>query len=296
MNNANLGIKLYLLQNNYDYFRKQSNKTDITLGICVAIIVIALIVMTIVKKRGGSPSGSSPKLSGSKAHRYSGFALKRMVSGMDLSREQIRMLDYVFKHDNVADPSQSFASMALLDQHFEKTYRFIEQNSSTEEEAQQRLSVLFSTRNAIETHSGADNASSAQPGKASAERGAKLTHPNQRRFRRKQIVLPVSFYMVNLEASGRQNKPKLVVDKKRLTGSIMDISAGGCSIKTSAAVTSGMRLKIETAVHGNSIAALGQTLRTNRTGISTIIHIKFLRVPTRSTNVINALAYEYIDA
>jgi hypothetical protein len=179
--------------------------------------------------------------------------------------------------------------MALLDQHFEKTYRFIERNSSTEEEAQQRLGILFSTRNAIEAHNGADKSSSTR--KTTARGTA-----NQRRFRRRQVVLPSSFYMVRLEEFGRQKKTKLVVDKRRLTGNIMDISAGGCSIKTTASVTAGMRLKIETAVNGNSIAALGQAISTNRSGISTVLHIKFLRVPARPMNVINALAYEYIDA
>jgi hypothetical protein len=44
-----------------------------------------------------------------------------------------------------------------------------------------------------------------------------------------------------------------------------------------------------------NIAALGQVLRTNRSGISTIMHIKFLRIPRRSLNIINALVYEYVD-
>jgi hypothetical protein len=294
MNISNLGIKLYLLQNNFDYFRKQTNTKDyIYFIVGIAVFVIVLVLVNMVKKRGGSLSASKAPLSGSKARHYSSFTLRRLVSGMNLSREQIRMLDYVFKHDNVADPSHSFASMALLDQHFEKTYQFIEQHSGTEEEAQQRLSVLFSTRNAIEAHSSAHNASSTR--QTATARGAKSAHANQRRFRRRQVVLPVSFYMVRLEESGRQKKTKLVVDKRRLTGNIMDISAGGCSIKTTAAVTSGMRLKIETTVNGSSIAALSQAISTNRTGISTIIHIKFIRVPGRSMNIINALAYEYID-
>jgi hypothetical protein len=207
------------------------------------------------------------------------------------------MLDYIFRQDNVVDPASSFASEEFLDKHFEKAYQFIEHNSGTEEETQQRLSLLFSTRNAIETHSVADNSSFARqmPEKASAARGDKSAHSNQRRFRRRQVILPAIFYLVNLE-EGRQKETKMVVDKRRLTGNIMDISVGGCSIKTKVPVLSGKRLKIEAAVSGNRIATLGQALRTNRTGIGTIVHVKFLRVPSRSMNVINALVFEYIDA
>ena len=88
----------------------------------------------------------------------------------------------------------------------------------------------------------------------------------------------------------------MVVDKRRLTGNIIDISIGGCSIKTSVNVPSGQRLKIEFNHEGNvTVAVLGQVLRTNRSGISTIMHIKFLKVPRRSLNAINALVFEYAD-
>jgi hypothetical protein len=87
----------------------------------------------------------------------------------------------------------------------------------------------------------------------------------------------------------------MVVDKRRLTGTIMDISIGGCSIKTNVSIPSGTLLKIECSYDDMNIATLGQVLRTNRTGMSTIMHIKFLRVPKRSLNTINALVYEYAE-
>jgi hypothetical protein len=95
---------------------------------------------------------------------------------------------------------------------------------------------------------------------------------------------------------GRRREKKLVVDKRRLTGNIMDISIGGCSIKTNILVQTGSRLKIE-FIHSDNfnVAVLGQVIRTNRNGISTVMHIKFLKVPRRSLNAINALVYEYAD-
>jgi hypothetical protein len=118
---------------------------------------------------------------------------------------------------------------------------------------------------------------------------------SNRRFRRRQMVIPANFYLVHVE--GVKKNQKMIVDKRRYTGNIMDISIGGCSIKTNMQVNSvGQRLKIEfTSKDGGPIATLGQVLRTNRTGVNTILHIKFLKVPRKSLNSINAMVYEYID-
>jgi c-di-GMP-binding flagellar brake protein YcgR len=129
-----------------------------------------------------------------------------------------------------------------------------------------------------------------------------LNHTNQvkkisqRRFRRRQIVMEAYFFLVRLEETGRRRKAqKMVVDKRHVPGTIMDISAGGCSIKTKASVQAGTIMKIETSLSGSNIAVLGQALRTNRSGMSSIMHIKFLKIPQRALNLINALVYEYIE-
>jgi hypothetical protein len=86
----------------------------------------------------------------------------------------------------------------------------------------------------------------------------------------------------------------MTVDKRRNIGKIMDISIGGCSMKTTASASMGQRIKIEFIHDDDSkITALGEVLRISRTGVSTIIHVKFLKVPLKSLNVINALVYEY---
>lgn len=119
---------------------------------------------------------------------------------------------------------------------------------------------------------------------------------SNRRFRRRQTVIATAFYIVNMDASDGKKSTKMVVDKRRFVGSILDISIGGCSIKTVAPVSAGQRLKIEFTREDNSVvAALGEVLRTNRTGTNIILHIKFLKVPRKSLNKINAMVYEFID-
>jgi len=115
---------------------------------------------------------------------------------------------------------------------------------------------------------------------------------SNRRFRRRETVITANFYFVSTDGFSK----KMIVEKRRCSGDIMDISIGGCSIKTSIPVRTGQRLKIEFTRDDNSVvAALGEVLRIDRKGLSTIIHVKFLKVPRRSLNSINAMVYEYTD-
>ncbi|MDR2020330.1 MAG: PilZ domain-containing protein [Treponema sp.] len=129
-----------------------------------------------------------------------------------------------------------------------------------------------------------------------------LAHSNrakaltQRRFRRKRTTMSCYFSFVRVEEvkNGRKKEKKMVVDRNRFKGSVTDISIGGCAIMTSAVVNAGGRLKIEFTQTGITAAALGQVLRTNRSGtIGTVVHVKFLKVPRRTMNMINAMVFEY---
>ncbi|HCC36408.1 MAG TPA: PilZ domain-containing protein [Treponema sp.] len=370
----NLAKGLFLLQNfDVTAFNTPTNPRNVMLFVIgVAALIIILVIVNAIKKRYNPPSLGGPRVAGSGHRHFSGFALHRQISNMGLDRDQVKMLDFVFKNDNVVDPRRSLLSPSLLDRHFFKAYRLIERTAGTDDEAQEKLSLLFSTRNILESFSSADSITSTRqiPENAAAvlgterekypvkvlsskgdhlvvecphnvlgtaiqfPRGSKVTlsfftksskgfafesrilgtsesanmsvlqlvHSNQikklaqRRFRRRQTVIAAAFYFVRLEESERRKEsPKMVVDKRRLSGNIMDISIGGCSIKTNVSIPSGTRLKIEASAAGANIAVLGQVLRTNRTGMSTIMHIKFLRVPRRSLNIINALVYEYAE-
>ncbi|MDR3124037.1 MAG: PilZ domain-containing protein [Treponema sp.] len=119
-----------------------------------------------------------------------------------------------------------------------------------------------------------------------------------RKFRRRQIALPCSIAMVVLreERVRRKIVRKMTLDNRRYSGSIMDLSIGGCSIRCSTAIQPGSRLKIAFE-YGDfpSVTALGQVLRVNRSGMHTTIHVKFIKVPKKSHNLINAIVFEYTD-
>jgi len=335
--------------------------TDIIifLVLFVALIGVSLIIGKIssknkIKSGGGVPLGFIARI---KMH--------RLARSIGLHNFQIKMLDYVFKVDSVVDYEKSFHNAALLDRHFRRAYRIIDQTSGSESEAQRRLAVLFSTRNVLENSSfggigstrqlkddttltltfGRDkfdvSVVSSRGDQLSVEAptnilgshikipvGTKLTilfftksnkgfsfetrvegygthstmhlaHSSQirflsqRRYRRRQAVIACFLNLVYVEGSGK--KQRLIVDKRRISGTIADISVGGCSVKAMAPVQVGAKFKIEFTHRNVKLAALGQVLRTNRAGASTTIHVKFLKVSQKTMNIINAYVYEYAN-
>jgi len=364
----NAAMILYPLQ--LDYFYKETNSRDTVIFVVglIALVVILVLVSIFRKKVPAAGTGVTAGASGG-FNPLANLALHTQLKSMGLDHDQIKMLDTVFRQDNVTNPKHSLESPALLDRHFRKAYRVIEKSAGTDEEAQQRFRLLFSTRNILDSQPGSATASTRQiPEKSAAvlslnketysvtvlstkgehlvvgnpqstygssikiPHGTKVTlafftksskgfafetrvagsselsgvptlhlvHSSQvkslskRRFRRRQVYIPTFFYFVNLVDSGHKEK-RMIVDKRRLSGNIMDISIGGCSIKTNVSVPSGTRLKIEADYGGTTITVLGQVLRTNRTASKMILHMSFLKVPLRSLNTINAIVYEYLD-
>ncbi|MCL2266425.1 MAG: PilZ domain-containing protein [Treponema sp.] len=363
-------IGLFPLQTSIDNFALDSSVDPVSLIIGGSVLAAFIIVIVIInakkgtgvsRKQGGGGSSPQPASSGI----LSGFKLRSLARNIGLNSEQTKMLDYVFRMDMVTDPEKSISTPALLDRHFRKTYRVLEQ-STPQKEAQHKLVVLFSTRNMLENSviggisstrqlkedstlvitSGKDklNVNVISPkgdyllvetprnvlgSQIKIARGTRLTvmyfnksnkgfsfetrvvgyishnghhsmqlaHSNQmrflsqRRYRRRQGSIACFMNLVYVEGSGK--KQRLIVDKRKLGGNIADISVGGCSIKIMAPVQVGARFKIEFPLGDVNVAALGQVLRSNRTGMSTIVHIRFLRVSVRSMNIINAYVYEY---
>jgi c-di-GMP-binding flagellar brake protein YcgR len=349
---------------NLQNFQLEDKPFDLKQFIIFMVVAAVTVTVLIILNRRSSGKGSGSSGGGG----FSGFALRRAARSIGLTGEQTRMLDFVFRTDAVADLDRSLGSSALLDRHFRRAYRVIENNTDSEQETQNQLAVLFSTRNRLENASFGHLTTTRQlrddsyivvpvnkerhslevlsstndylavecpqnalgsliklpkGNKVSAVAFTKnnkgfafesritgystvhgksamlLAHSNQlkflsqRRFRRRQAVIACNIYLVYVEGKGK--KQRLVVDKRRLIGNIADISVGGCSIKTKAPIQVGSRMKIEFAQGDNTVAALGQVLRSNRAGVATVIHIKFLRVTRKSMNIINAFVYEFIN-
>jgi len=352
---------------NFGSKAKTSPKDIIILIVVLVVIIGALIILN--SRKGGAKnkkgSGASPS-GGSGVGIFSIFTFHRIANNLGLDHEQTKMLDFVFKTDQVADPQRSIITPALLDRHFRRAYRALEHSRGNDNDTQHKLGVLFSTRNVIENSvlegltstrqikddtkftivvnkdkmevpvisTKGENIDVETPknvlgSQIKLQKGTKLNvlffdksnkgfsfetrvigyttrqgHPtmqiahsnqlrflSQRRFRRKQVAIACSMYLVIVEGSGK--KQRLIADKRKLQGTIADISVGGCSIKALNSIQVGARFKVEFELCEVNLAALGQVLRTNRTGVNTIIHMKFLKLTQKSMNVINSFVYEY---
>ncbi|MCL2211534.1 MAG: PilZ domain-containing protein [Treponema sp.] len=360
---------LYPLQISVTDFNMDPTFTprDLIIGVSVMVVLFGGIFLLNAKKgniSGGKKSGSGAASVGSSSI-FSIFKIHGIARNIGLGREQTKMLDFVFRVDSAQDPEKSIATPALLDRHFKRAYRIIEQSGSGPE-TQRKLAILFSLRNTLENSAYGTMTSTRQikedtvftivvgkdkininvisaKGEAllveapktvlgsqiKMQRGTKLNvlffnrsnkgfsfetkvvgyssrdgrstmqlaHSNQlkflsqRRYRRRQAVIPSSLFLVLVEGSGK--KQRLIVDKRLLKGNIADVSVGGCSVKMMSPVQVGARFKIEFIAGDSDVAALGQVLRTNRTGMNTIIHIKFLKLSQKSMNAINSFVYEY---
>lgn len=366
-------LQLFLLQRQQDvkYFKDDNPLEARILLIAIGVILAFSFLFHLVRNNMSSSIAGKAK-SSITPRKFNVFTLYRISSAYGLDREQTKLLEFVFRNDNVADPERVMKNPVLLDRHFKRAYKSIERNSETDEDAQQRLVKLFSLRNIIETAPGLTESPSGQlaentpailvcgdghyPVKVLVSRGLnviteiprnslgtpvrlakgtkvalsfftknskgfsldgsvvgnvevsnghglQIVHTGKvkplvkRMYRRKQAVIKCEYNLVFLEESGggRKKVSKLVVDTKRFTGTVMDISIGGCSIKTSSPIQVGSRIKLTIDYDDNYlIKVLGLVLRTNRSGpAGSIIHVKFLKVPRRAFNSISALVFGY---
>jgi c-di-GMP-binding flagellar brake protein YcgR len=320
-----------------------------------------LLIKGIIKNR---KNASAPR-------RFSYFMMRKVANSYGLDKPQRKLLESIFRSDAVTDPEAVIQSSPLLDKHFRRAYRRIENSAEDEEEIQGQLSLLFSTRNSIETTqntTGTATSTRQIPANMAAVLSvAKETYPVRvinakgdavlvespknslgspikipsgsrvslsfftksskgysfdskilgttdtpkgpairlahaarvkplvhRRFRRRQTAANCNFFMVIVKETKVHRKivRKMSLDGRSYSGTIMDISIGGCSIRTSANIQSGTRIKIE-FTQGTSMAVLGQVLRVNRGGMYVTIHVKFIKMPRSTQNSINAMVFEY---
>jgi hypothetical protein len=307
---------------------------------------------------------------------FSGLTLRSIARNYDLSKEQTKMLEYVFTKDGVSRPREVLADVSAMDRHFKRAYQSIARKTgraADDAEVQKQLYQLFSTRNAIEAAPASLQHASAPeigygtevvlnvngktyPLKVDTVRGEvimvecpvnplgqplrfqKGTHADlnyfnnmnhgflqpcrildvvtapkkppilqllpqgrpktlfKRKNRRRQVNISCEFWVVTITktGSGSRAQTTMSVGNRKFVGEILDISPGGCSIRTRGLLKPGLRLKISLEEKKQNAVVLGQVLRINRgSSITSFVHVKFIKASLKALNIINAVVYRY---
>jgi hypothetical protein len=95
--------------------------------------------------------------------------------------------------------------------------------------------------------------------------------------------------------SGREKARKAFVETKRgALGTVLEISAGGCSIHTNRPLTKGSLVKIDFETERKvSVSSFGKVVNLRKEPAASIMHIMFTRVSRKNLNRINNYIYEY---
>ncbi|MBT3274729.1 MAG: PilZ domain-containing protein [Spirochaetales bacterium] len=126
----------------------------------------------------------------------------------------------------------------------------------------------------------------------------KILKSKQRRYRRKALDRPCYFYPVRILTSGsgrNQTKKAFVETKRNSLGTVIEISAGGCSVRASRVLQKGSLIKLDfETVRGSPVSLYGKVINTRKEDtMGYIMHIMFTRVSKKNINRINEFIYEY---
>jgi len=126
----------------------------------------------------------------------------------------------------------------------------------------------------------------------------RIIRAKQRHYRRKTIESPCYFYAVKIMALGteRNAQKKAMIDKKRgMLGTIIEVSAGGCSIRANRILENGSLIKIDFETgRSSSVSSYGKVVGSRKeSDIGSVMNIMFTRVSKKHLNRINSFIYEF---
>jgi hypothetical protein len=274
-------LPLFLLQG-LGRFQIEANPVHgIIFLVGTALIVLVVIYLNKSKKiqnstvfKTGIVDISDPKDPENKNFR-------KTANRYGLEDAEQKFLKNIFRKEKIA-LATFFDSKGSIDAGFASAVRAL----SREEGSDDDIAKLYAIRNKIEYC-----LSTAEAVKGSAKR------VNTRWYKRIKTNIPVVFYLVveKEERTGAKTIKKLSLDSVKCTGNMLDISSGGCALSTRGSYKTGMRLKLEFKIGKTSGVALAHILRINQNRNGNVLCARFLKVPVKSLNTINAFVFNYTD-
>jgi len=132
------------------------------------------------------------------------------------------------------------------------------------------------------------------------QHSSRIVKAKQRKYRRRELDRPCYFYPVRVITAGsgkNQTKKAFVENKRGALGTVIEVSAGGCSIRATRALQAGALIKVDfETFRGSPVSSYGKVVNTQKGGIEgQIMHIMFTRLSRRNLNHINAFVYDFVN-
>lgn len=126
----------------------------------------------------------------------------------------------------------------------------------------------------------------------------KISRAYQRKFRRKNIKRPCYFFPIKIQITGigkREKKEAVVMKNKGRMGTLIDLSAGGCSLQTTSPLNKGELIKLNfEPMKGSPVITYGKIVDCRSNGrIYTSMHVMFTRASSKNLNRINEYVYDF---
>ena len=123
-----------------------------------------------------------------------------------------------------------------------------------------------------------------------------VSQATQRKFRRKELDRPAYFFSIQVMTigTGRDARKQAVPQTKGALGTMLDISAGGCAVKTTFPLPSGSLVKLEfEPERRRKVTVYGKVKHVRKAApMGGVMHIQFTRISKTNLNSINSFVYE----
>ncbi len=125
-----------------------------------------------------------------------------------------------------------------------------------------------------------------------------LRREQKRRFKRRALERPCFFFPISIMEVGtgrRKTKKAVIHERQKYLGTIIDISAGGCSIRTLNPLPKGKLIKINFEIERKvPVVAFGKVQRVRGEKLQGgVMHVMFTRVSSKNLNQIYTYVYNY---
>jgi hypothetical protein len=276
----------YILLQGFSKFQMQSKYPvqGIIFILALCLIVGIVIFLNVSKKVKNSKLLKTGAIEKPARNKIAGGGIGAAAKRYSLDNEEKALIMKSCQSSDIS-PKDVFTSKVSIDESFKQFCKEIRRGEDEDEdEIEANLARLFVIRNRVEYFNEAYG---------NAQSGNKVP----RRSRRSNSSITANYSLVTEEMvkKGLKSVKKLVVDSTKNSGVIVNLSVGGCAIKTTAPLKAGSKIKVEFKIKKASAAVLGKVLRINKGKSESILHVIFLKVLPRASNAINSFVYNYDD-